>query len=174
MNATPLVLFFTIFLFSSCSQSKKNFLVKVTKTEFYEFGDPAGYINVGGDTIIPIGKYLHCYTDSIKDFGIVMTQEKRLIGIDKNDNELFEVYWFDNGPDYISDGLFRIVKNHKIGYADEAGRIVIEPQYDCAFPFEDGFAKVSNNCTAVKEDEHTAWVSENWITIDKKGIMKKP
>ncbi|CAN0515193.1 unnamed protein product, partial [Phaeothamnion confervicola] len=151
----------------SCGNPKSDYLLKV----YEQPGEAgaAGYVSVKGDTVIPAGKYAHCYTDTIKTFGIVMTQDKRLIGIDKNQKELFEVFWFDNGPDYVSDGLFRIVKDNKIGYADENGKITIEPQYDCAYPFENGVAKVSRNCTTTQDGEHTTWESDHWEVIHKDG-----
>ena len=77
---------------------------------------------------------------------------------------------FDNGPDYAADGLFRIMTNNKIGYADEAtGKVIIKPQFDCAFPFENGVAKVGLNCTTHSDGEHSYWTSDNWFYIDKKG-----
>jgi hypothetical protein len=30
----------------------------------------------------------------------------------------YDVFIYDNGPDYEADGLIRVVKNGKIGYAD--------------------------------------------------------
>jgi WG containing repeat len=151
----------------SCSESTNEYLIKV-----YELPGErgaAGYINTKGDTVIAMGKYIRCYTDTIKSFGVVMKEDNRLIGIDKNEKELFEVFWFDNGPDYISDGLLRIVKNGKIGYADETGKIVIEPHYDCAYPFENGKAKVSKNCITVQDREHSTWESDHWEVIHKAG-----
>ena len=51
-----------------------------------------GYKNSKGDTIIPIGKYKYCYTDTIKTFGIVMTNKNALIGIDRNENQLLKLF----------------------------------------------------------------------------------
>lgn len=87
---------------------------------------------------------------------------------------LCEIFPFDNGPDYPSEGLFRIVKNGKIGYADEYSlAIVIAAQYDCAFPFESGKAKVSNKCQTKKIDEYEIWESEDWQYINKQGKVLK-
>jgi hypothetical protein len=82
---------------------------------------------------------------------------------------------FDNGPDYASDGLFRITKNNKIGYADEVtGKVVIKPQFGCAFPFEKGVAKVGMNCTTYAfDEEHHTWTTDHWLYIDKKGKKVK-
>jgi hypothetical protein len=53
---------------------------------------------------------------------------------------------FDNGPDEFHDGLVRFVKNHKYGFADRNGKIVIAPRGDGAMPFEKGRAKVCLGC----------------------------
>jgi hypothetical protein len=162
-----------VMLISGFSQSKNDYLIKVFTGKYDERGVSSGYINLLGDTIVPIGKYFYCFTDTLKNFAIVQKQNGQLVGIDKNDTELFEIYWFDNGPDDISEGLFRIIKNGKIGYADTIGKIVIEPQFDCAFPFEKGKARVSKDCKSVKDGEHFMWMSDNWIYIDKKGQIIK-
>jgi hypothetical protein len=97
--------------------------------------------------------------------------------IDRHENILYKVFPFDNGPDYASDGFFRITKNNKIGYADElTGKIVIKPQFDCAFPFENNIAKVGMNCTTYADDaEHHTLTTSKWLYIDKKGRkVKKP
>lgn len=95
-----------------------------------------------------------------------------VVAIDRNENILFEAYMFDNGPDYLEDDLFRIVRNGKIGYADKNGIIVIEPQFQCAGQFENGIARVSLPFRKVKEQqnsEHTGMESYTWFYIDKKG-----
>jgi hypothetical protein len=88
---------------------------------------------------------------------------------------LYEVFFYDNGPDYAAEGLIRVVKNGKIGYANaKTYRLVIRPQFDCAFPFENGKAKVSTNCKTIKEGEYSTWTSENWQYVDKKGKLSNP
>ncbi len=98
------------------------------------------------------------------------TTDGKWVILDNNKTTLYEVFLYDNGPDYPSEGLIRVVKNGKIGYADASTyAIVIEPQFDCAYPFENGKAKVSNECQTVKEGEHSSWTSEAWQYVDKKG-----
>jgi len=90
--------------------------------------------------------------------------------IDSKKTTIYEVFIYDNGPDYASDGLIRVVKNGKIGYADaNTYAIVIEPQFDCAYPFENGKAKVSNQCQTVKNGEYSVWESDAWQYVDKNG-----
>jgi predicted alpha/beta superfamily hydrolase len=89
---------------------------------------------------------------------------------DSKKKVLYDIFPYDNGPDYPVEGLFRVVKDGKIGYADEQTyAIIIIPQFDCAYPFENGQAKVSNNCKTVKDGEHSIWTSDSWQYVDKKG-----
>ena len=75
---------------------------------------------------------------------------------------------FDNGPDYVSDGLFRIVgKNSKIGFADTCGAIVIPPVFSYATPFHNGEAKVSFGGKNEKQGEYQSWKSNLWFLIKK-------
>ena len=154
----------------SFGQSKHDFLQRIVDTA----NDQYGYVNTNGDTTIPFNKYTICYTDKFYNFAIVSTHDKGIIGIDRNEQILFNVYVFDNGPDYPSNGLFRIVKSGKIGYADNNGNIIIQPQFDGAYPFKNGKAKVGQGCTTQKEGEHSSWTGGHWFIIDKKGrVFKK-
>lgn len=159
---------------TSCGPIVKNndFLVSFTDTITNEYG----YKNVNGDTIIPLGKYAMCFTDTFKTYAIVVKLNIRFVAIDRQENDLYEVFSFDNGPDYPSESLFRIVENNKIGYADSlSGKVVIKPQFDCAWPFENGVAQVSNDCKTLTDGEHSSWVSEHWFYIDKTGKkVEKP
>jgi hypothetical protein len=168
-----LAAFFLLYFFwAGCarkSADKKDYLYKIVEGKFDEFGVKTGYVNSQGDTVIALGKYLYCYSDTLKNYAVVMKNSGDIVAIDKSDSELFKVFKYDNGPDYFSEGLFRIVKNGKIGYADRDGNIIIEPQFVCAFPFNSGRAKVSTDCNIEKNGEHLIWQSENWFYIDKTG-----
>jgi hypothetical protein len=135
---------------------------------FYELGVPFAFVNKRNDTIIPTGKFFATWTDTLKTFAIV-SKNSEMIGIDRNENLLFSVFSFDNGPDYIVEGLFRVIRNGKIGYANKHGEVVIPCQFDCAYYFENGKAKVSNNCKTIKEGDFHRWLSDDWYYIDKQG-----
>lgn len=84
---------------------------------------------------------------------------------------LYHSYWFDNGADYIEDGLVRIRNDQGlIGYANgHTGRMVIAPQYACADAFANGVALVAITGQVVKTDaEHEQCVGE-YVRIDKQG-----
>lgn len=130
----------------------------------------SGYRNRNNEVIIPIGKYAQCLTDTFRTHAIVMTKnDNKWVVIDRSEKQLYEVFPYDNGPDYPSEGLFRILKDGKIGYADATTyAIVILPQFDCAYPFENGKAKVSTDCQTAGEGEHREWTSDAWRYIDRK------
>ena len=134
-----------------------------------QVGAPIAFINRSNDTIIPYGKYYYSISDTLKTFAIVYDSNSNNVGIDRNGNLLFEVFRFDNGPDYIREGLFRVIRNGKIGFANALGEMAIACQFDCAYYFEGGKAKVSNNCNSVQDGEHEIWESDDWFYIDISG-----
>jgi hypothetical protein len=143
-----------------------------TSTGDFEYGKPYGYTNKFGDTIISVGEFDNCFSDLFTTFAYVSDKRfkgKGMVAVNRNKELIFEAYLFDNGPDYVTEGLFRIVRNGKIGFADLTGKVVIAAKYSCAYPFENGKAKVALNCETTKEDEHTSWESDNWFFIDKQG-----
>lgn len=130
----------------------------------------SGYKDQNGNIAILPGKYAACFTDTFRTFAIVEKPGSGFVAIDREEHILYQVFPFDNGPDYVSDGLFRVLENNKIGYADAtSGKIVIKPQFGCAFPFDKSIAKVSTDCKTQTDGEHSAWVSDNWTYIDKTG-----
>jgi hypothetical protein len=142
----------------------------ITTGDWYLTADEsAGYVNEEGDTMIAAGKYAYIFTDTFEQVAIVMTKDNRCIAIDKNEKELFEVYVFDNGPDYVQDGLYRIIQGDKMGYANEAGEIIIEPRFKCATPFSNKQARVAYECDFVEDGEHMRIENAKWIYIDTEG-----
>ena len=153
---------------SNIAEKETNTWYQTYDDGFYDIGTPTGYVNEKGDTVIPLGKYDYIFTDTFTKMAIVY-KEGKCIGIDKNETELFEVYWYDNGPDYVEDGLFRIKHGDKIGYANLDGEIIIKPQYKCATPFENGQAQVAYECNLVKDGEYTMIENAQWLKIDTEG-----
>lgn len=129
-----------------------------------------GYINDKGTIVVPFDKYLICLTDTIDCIGFVINKSKRCIVIDNNGKELFYAFLFDNGPDPLSCGLFRIESKNRrqLGYSNEFGKIVISARYDYASSFEDSLARVMFNDTIEGE------VVSKWGVINTKGISVIP
>jgi hypothetical protein len=153
---------------SSCTHTRPHDDYLLSFTD--ESTDQYGYRDRKGVTVIPLGKYTMCFTDTFRTYAIVLKPNSGFVAIDRQENVLYEVFPFDNGPDYVEDGVFRIIENNKIGFADaRTGKVVILPQFDCAFPFENSRAKVSNDCFSRMNGEHEIWESEKWFYIDKTG-----
>ena len=156
----------TEFEIVSCPSCPKSYLVSFNDT----INGGYGYKDQQGKVVIAPGKYPMVFTDTFRIYAFVVNPEKGFVAIDRQEKVLYEVFPFDNGPDNVSDGLFRITENHKIGYADSAtGLVMINPQFDCAWPFENGIARVSIDCKTLTNGEHSTWQSDHWFFVDKKG-----
>lgn len=95
------------------------------------------YKDLQGKTVIKNKEYIIAFTDSISSIGFVGTKKGKIICVDNAGKELFEVYKVDNGPDYVCDGMFRIVgKDSKIGFADTCGVIIIPTCFFVCYSFQ--------------------------------------
>ncbi len=114
------------------------------------------------------------YDDTPVDTRLVLPVVFKISDYDERQRKTYPAYQFDNGDDYVEDGMQRIIdENGRIGYADESGRTVITPRFKCAFPFENGKAKVADY-GETKEvpgsgGEYHYWESDGWYYIDKTG-----
>jgi len=112
---------------------------------------------------------------SYENFDVRYIPELGFAAIDKTGQFLFEVFPYDNGPDYPSEGLIRIRENGKIGFAGLDGTIVIPPIYDCAYPFSDGTAIICKEGTVEEDGEQSTWTAARWGAIDLSGkIVVEP
>ena len=130
------------------------------------------FTNERGDTIVPFGKYEYVGCDSIAPIGIVAEPNHGLVALNTRGEKLFGVMQIDNfEPDIVCDGRFRIIGDNGLtGYADTLGNIIVQPQYQCALPFNGGRAKVARRGWKNDEnDEHWYWMSDEWFYIDTNG-----
>lgn len=94
---------------------------------------------------------------------------------DRNGKFLYQPFLFDNGADYFSEGVRRLVKNGKLGFADRNGKIVIEAEHDFVAPFNYGYAAFCDGCGWEKTgDEHRAIVGGKWGVMNVKGHTVQP
>ena len=150
-------------------------LIAVSTEEYPEYGADIAYINVKGDTLIPFGQYAYFGTDTIWHYANVIPKsaEGELglpVGVDINGSVLFDIFLFDNGPDYFSEGLTRVKRSGKMGFANEKGEVVIPCIYDFAWPFENGYAKVTYEAEEVLDGDHVEIQSDSWFRVDKNGV----
>ncbi|MCU1300336.1 MAG: hypothetical protein JWQ87_620 [Candidatus Sulfotelmatobacter sp.] len=83
---------------------------------------------------------------------------------------------FDNGPDQFHNGLVRFVEEHKYGFADQRGNVVIPARYNGALPFDKGRAKVCLGCVQKCADdacEHHIVSDGEWLFINTHGVALK-
>lgn len=76
----------------------------------------------------------------------------------------------DNGADWFHEGLVRIVRNGKYGFANRRGQIVIPPIYDGALNFDQGRAEVCQGCKSKTGGEYH-FAGGEWFQIDIKGTV---
>lgn len=79
----------------------------------------------------------------------IIEGQKGWCAIDAKEKILFKVYNTEIGtpsPDEIINGLIRIEKDSLIGFANHKGEIVIQPQYEIATSFENGYAIIGRGC----------------------------
>ncbi|PWJ43101.1 WG repeat-containing protein [Sediminitomix flava] len=150
-------------------------LIAITNEDYLRYGVSVAYISIEGDTIIPFGKYAYFGTDTLKHFAYVMEHPNdstygRQVIIDKDENTLFDIVTYDIGPDYFNEGLTRVSRNGKMGFANIYGQLVIPCQFDFAMPFYDGKSEVTYTAREYLDGEdHLRIESEEWFVIDKKG-----
>lgn len=150
-------------------------LIAITNEEYLQFGSNVAYVNIQGDTIIPFGNFAYFGTDTLNFFANVLLHPNdsiygRWVGIDRNEHILFDLVSFDNGPDYFEEGLTRVLRNGKMGYANEKGEVVIPCQYAFAKWFDNGVAEVTFEAKEYQDmDGHSRVVSDSWFEIDKQG-----
>lgn len=136
-----------------------------------------GYVDSSGKVIIPAGKYPYLFTDVFDKIAFVLLKDKKgVYAIDRSEKILFQVCSFELGPDIISNGLFRIIENGKIGFANMNGEIVIKPNWGGIFPFqENGLAIFCEKGNWIWIDkEHRKFSGGKWGAMDTKGNIIIP
>ncbi len=149
-------------------------LFATAEGEELSFGSPVAYLNASGDTLIPFGPYAYFGTDTLKHYAQVLPVLEDgsfggPIAIDREQHRLFDLVLYDNGPDYFQEGLTRVKRDGKMGFANREGQVVIPCIYAFAHPFGDGRAKVTLQAELQQDGEHTTVERAQWFWIDRKG-----
>lgn len=109
-----------------------------------------GYKSLNGEIIIK-AKYQNG-DDILCEMAIVLDSKFGFVGINRNDSIILKPYIYDNGPDYLEEGVFRFVENGKIGFANLKGQKILEAKYDFATPFSFGISEYSIGGEEIYED----------------------
>ena len=132
-----LILTFLLFTNLAFGQKVNEYLISFSDTTSGE--ELIGYKDRLGKTVIN-AKFSFVYSDTLYSMAIVL-KNGEWIGIDNNERVILKPFIYDNGPDYIKEGLFRYVENKKIGFANIEGKKIIKAKYDFATPFENGLSE---------------------------------
>jgi len=156
-----LIIFISVYLFAQDSQLK-----------LFEADGLYGFMDQH-DRVVIDAQYPAAMEFS--EFGIAAVADSSgWTYIDTQGNMLIRPFIYDNGPDYFSEGLSRFIENEKIGFFNESGHVVIEAQWDFAYPFQDGRAAVCNGCPFTMNREHDSITGGDWGYIDKTGKIIIP
>ena len=135
-----------------------------------------GYVDSSGKVVIPAGKYPYIFTAEFDKIAFVLLKDRKgVYAIDRNEKILFQVCSYEIGPDIVSNGLFRIIENGKIGFANMNGEIVIKPRFQFVYPFqENGFAIFCENGTWSMLDKYSPVIKGKWGVINRQGVVVIP
>lgn len=166
-------LIFTLYVMTSFGQKKTgNYLLAFKDNSSGK--ELWGFKSTRGKVIIK-PRYEVIVTDTMFKIAFV-TLHYKWVAINRKADILFTPYIFDNGPDYVQEGLFRFTENNKIGFANMQGQKVIKATFDFVSTFNSGLAAFNIGGHSKKvDDEHSSWQGGLWGFIDKSGkIVIKP
>jgi len=110
---------------------------------------------------------------------VVADNQVKIKAINRKNERLFTVFMFDSGPDYVSEGVFRIVDDSTglMGFGNMAVDIVIKPQFFFVTPFSDGVASFNEGgkiVTIDESDRHLFIDGGKWGFINRRGNIVFP
>ncbi|MGH1517781.1 WG repeat-containing protein [Chryseobacterium sp. JK1] len=176
-------LLLTILLLPILSFSQEKEILKYFKSK----DSLVGVKNQNGKIIIPAqfkvfsyledGELVEGETIHFDGDKVGQQREKNAWGYiyDRKGKFLYQPFLYDNGADYFSEGVRRLVKNGKVGFADRNGKIVIQPEHDFVSPFNYGYAVFCDGCDWEKtNDEHKSIVGGKWGVMNTHGQTVQP
>ncbi len=150
-----------LFMIASVSISAETLQSFEAADGLYGYKDKKGQVRISA-------RFAHAGEFNRYGFASVIEGSKPYF-IDQKGKHVFQMFLFDNGPDYFKDGLARFVEKGKMGFFDERGRKVIPASFDFAFPFSGGTAEVCNGCKPQAMGEHFMMEGGVWMILDKRG-----
>ena len=134
------IVLFSLFIllsFAAKSQKSNDYLLQFTVKQ--DVGELYGYKYKNGKVAIK-AQYNSVYTDTLYEMAIVLKNWK-WVGVDRRGAIILVPFIYDNGPDYVQEGLFRFVEKEKMGFANLDGKKVIAAQFSFVTPFKNGIAE---------------------------------
>jgi hypothetical protein len=132
-----------VFGFNANAQKKANYLLPYIDSSLSE--PKLGFKNINGSIAIKAKYSLITFDEAhpkkMYKMALVYSSEHGFIYINRNDSIVLKPYIYDNGPDYIEEGLFRFIENDSIGFANTFFKKIIKAKYNFATPFKNGIAE---------------------------------
>lgn len=162
---TVIFLLLICFTATAFAQHRNDYWVAYTDTGTED--QLVGYKKADGSIALP-AKYLWVATDTFYTMAIVFDQG--WAGINREGKVILRPFIFDNGPDDVSEGLFRFEENERIGFADLTGTKVISARYGFAEPFSEGLAAYTKGGHKQYDQGGEHWW---WTGGDETGYVNK-
>ncbi|WP_316801782.1 WG repeat-containing protein [Pedobacter nototheniae] len=158
--------------FANAQKKQKDYLISFTDGSSGKV--LTGYKNLKGEVIIPALYTGYGNVDTLSTFTVVSLKDSGLLVINKTGKHMLRPFIYDNGPDYVEEGLFRFVQNEKIGFANEQYKKIIPATFDFVTPFKGGLAAYTMGGHKIMDGEHWYW-SEGYETgfINHEGLKFK-
>lgn len=125
-------------LYTCCAYGQETTDYWLSYTDTSSGESLSGYKKKDG-TIAIAARYLWVDTDTFYHMAIVF--DKGWVGIDREGKVMLNPFIYDNGPDYLVEGLFRFEENGNMGFSDRNGNKVIAARYSFITPFEKGLSE---------------------------------
>lgn len=138
----------------------------------FEQDEKWGYKNERGQVVIP-PRFIIA-NDFIPEGIAAVVDTDGWAYIGANGEIVIRPFVFDNGPDDFQEGLARFTSDHKFGFFDKTGKIVIKPRFDFATPFQEGLAAICQGCKEKFSGEHRFMEGGSWGYINQKGEIVIP
>ncbi|MCE9600003.1 MAG: WG repeat-containing protein, partial [Spirochaetia bacterium] len=133
----------------------------------FELDGRYGFKNEKGDVRLT-ARYFFASEFNRHGFASV-AEESGFFFIDQKGKHRFQMFAYDNGPDYFAEGLARFVEKGKVGFFNEKAERVIPATFDFATPFENGFTVACNGCKRKMDGEHWTMEGGKWMVLRKSG-----
>lgn len=98
--------------------------------------------------------------------------DRGFVLIDRQENEIGNVYLTDNYPDSVQDGVIRMQEGDKVRYFSLRDGKYLNGAWDHASPFDNKIACVCNDCLKSHGEHHIVEGGKSWFINDKGKILR--
>jgi hypothetical protein len=144
---------------------------------FFPEGQAAACVAAGDGSVTVLASSLAHASFGFGGFDAISIRGREGVYFVNRSGRTARAVMYDNGPDYLAEGLARTQRNGKMGFVNVQLDEVVPPVWDFASPFHNGVAMVCTGCAAKPippDGEHTQMSGGKWGYIDKNGKVLVP